>query len=72
LYGDIDQKLSAIVGFDTKIFQNIVAEYLFYSHLGRADLLQVSKWQEGYSMRNGMNKPPNENSAIDQDNVNIP
>jgi len=54
LYKDIDIKLSSIVGRGPKIFENIVPEYLFYSHLGRADLIHFSKWLEKYRALNEM------------------
>lgn len=53
-YYDMDNKLSKLVNNQYKYYSNTIPEYLFYSNLGRGDLIYFDSWEEEYTKKNGV------------------
>ncbi len=51
---ELDNILQKLSGEDKNIFSNIVPEYLFYSNLGRSDLIKFDSYQEKYNKINNI------------------
>jgi len=56
IYKELDDTLRKLSGTDEQLFSKIIPEYLFYSNLGRSDLIKFDVYIEKYDHLNGNTK----------------
>ncbi len=55
LHDTINERIKKISGVDAGSFQNVIPEYLFYSNLGRSDLIFFESWLTDFRKKNEAN-----------------
>lgn len=52
VFHEMDQRINELTNKQKKYFSSVIPEYLFYSNLGRGDLIQFESWQKEFEKRN--------------------
>lgn len=52
LHNTINERIKKLSGIDVNTFENVIPEYLFYSNLGRSDLLYFETWLTAFREKN--------------------
>jgi hypothetical protein len=52
MFEELDDKLRKLAGSEEQLFSKIIPEYLFYSNLGRSDLIKFDSYVEKYDQIN--------------------
>jgi hypothetical protein len=55
VFNEVDTEIQKLSGEQRAYFASIVPEYLFYSNLGRSDLIKFESWTEKYMEINKKN-----------------
>lgn len=56
VYDNFDLEIKKLVGSEFNYFSSVIPEYLFYSNLGRSDLVLFESWKEEYEKKNSDSK----------------
>jgi hypothetical protein len=53
VYKEVNTSIQNTTGMDVKSLESTVPEYLFYSNLGRSDLIYFKVWLSNFRKENG-------------------